>query len=367
MKELGYRIFALMYYVYRLLPVKKSRCFLIMTHDSSIEGNVGVVEQYLKNSGEHYDFRYLVRTDTSTKRMFTLIFKKSFELATSSYIFMDNTFLPLAYLRFPKGVAVVQLWHGTGTIKKFGQDVNTGKLKLLERRANRNITHLIVSSQASKTLYSKVFEVPEDRVYVLGLPRTDILFETQLQEQKKDLFYQEYPQLTEKKLILYAPTFRDDQVKHPELFIDIEQFVEALGDEYVLALRLHPHIAHNILLDQNEHIIDVSTYENLNTLLFVADILITDYSSIVYEYSVLQKPMIFFAYDLEIFSEEGRGFYEPYESYVPGRIAKTTEELITIIQKEDFQTEKIESFCEKAYSFRDGKSTNRVIDEVMKV
>lgn len=367
MKELGYRLFALMYYIYRILPVKKNRCFLIMTHDSSIEGNVGVIEQYLKNSGKSYDFRYLVRSDTKTSHLLSLIFKKSFELATSSYVFMDNTFMPLAYIRFPQKTVVVQLWHGTGTIKKFGQDVNTGKLRLLEQRANRNITHLVVSSPASKSLYSKVFDVPEERVYVLGLPRTDILFDQALQEERKSIFYQAFPELKEKKLILYAPTFRDDQVEQPQLFLDLKQFVAALGNEYVLGLRLHPHIAQNIPLLPDERILDFSAYENLNTLLFVSDILITDYSSIVYEYSVLQKPMIFFAYDLEAFSENGRGFYEPYESYVPGKIAKTTQELIEVIQNEDFETEKIASFCRDAYSFTDGKSTARVINEVMKI
>ena len=367
MKELGYRLFAMMYYIYRLIPIKKNRCFLIMTHDASVEGNVGVIEQYLKKSRKSYDFRHLVRSDTRSSKLLSLIFKKSYELATSNYIFMDNTFLPLAFIKVPKSVSVVQLWHGTGTIKKFGQDVNTGKLKVLEGKANENITHLIVNSPETRALYSKTFQVPEEKVYVLGLPRTDILFSKEQQTEKRKEFYQEFPELKEKKLILYAPTFRDDQTENPKLSIDLDRFVKELPKDHVLALRLHPHVARYLSLNYESRIIDFSLYENLNTLLFASDILITDYSSIVFEYSILQKPMIFYTYDLEVFSKEGRGFYEPYESYVPGNIAKTTEELITIIKEEDFQTEKIEPFCKQSYSFFDGKSTYRVIKEVMKV
>ena len=112
-----------------------------------------------------------------------------------------------------------------------------------------------------------------------------------------------------------------------------------LDDNYVLGLRLHPHLANKVNLDKNSighynnRVIDFSHYDKLNTLLICCDILITDYSSIIYEYAIMKKPMIFYSYDLNKFEKSDRGFYGNYKSIVPGPIAFKTEEIINIINK----------------------------------
>ena len=113
-------------------------------------------------------------------------------------------------------------------------------------------------------------------------------------------------------------------------------------------------------------IYDFSSYDNLNTLLMSTDILISDYSSIIFEYCVFGRPMIFYAYDLEEFSDHGRGFYKDYESYVPGPVVKTTEELLDVIKKDSWDFEYQKQFIKEAYAYMDGKSTKRVVDFVKK-
>jgi len=108
-------------------------------------------------------------------------------------------------------------------------------------------------------------------------------------------------------------------------------------------------------------IIDCTAYREINDLLFITDLLITDYSSVVYEASTLDIPMLFYAFDLEEYISK-RDFYEPFESFVPGKIVQDFDSLMTAIYEGDFDKEKVAPFCERNFEFRDGGSTDRVID-----
>lgn len=369
MKEAGYWIFAVLYSLFKHFPCKKNSAFLIMTHDGGPEGNVAVTGAYMERF-YHTTTEELRRSDTSfggpggLKRALRFFFLKSWAMARAEYIFMDNAFLPMAYLRVRKETTVVQLWHGTGTVKKFGQHVNTGKLYDQEKRANENLDYVIVNSEATRELYAGCFSVPVEKVKVLGLPRTDLLFSQEELLRRKTGFLKQYPNLMHKKLILYAPTFRDSEAADPKLRLNLELIAKKLPEEYCLGLRLHPFVAERFHLenDYDGKIIDFSSYHNLNTLLMAADVLITDYSSIIFEYCILNRPMIFYAYDLEEFSDHGRGFYRDYEEYVPGPVVRTTEEMLDVIQNEAWQQDKMREFVKDSYAFADGKSTKRVVD-----
>ena len=374
-KEIGYRLFAFVYKICCIFPVKKEKIFCVMTHDSSEEGNVGVVKKYLEDRNTDWKFCCLKREDTrfsgqeKLKKIVRFFVKYPYELATSAYVFQDNIFLPIAFLKFRKKVKVVQLWHGTGTIKKFGQDVNIGRLKELERLANNSITHLVINSERWNS-YARIFSVTNDKLQVLGMPRTDLFFSEDKKEQIEELFFMENPNLIGKKIILYAPTFRDDRLGEQTLQLDIELWLEKMPEDTILGLRLHPFVAENFQYvgKGSERIVDFSHYANLNTLLFISSGLITDYSSIVFEYVLLDKPMYFYAYDLEEFSDNGRGFYEEYEEYVPGVVVRSTKELVDKmleyehnLERREYWKEKRKKFKEENYCYFDGNSTKRLV------
>lgn len=374
-KEIGYRLFAFVYKICCIFPVKKEKIFCVMTHDSSEEGNVGVVKKYLEDRNTDWKFCCLKREDTrfsgqeKLKKIVRFFVKYPYELATSAYVFQDNIFLPIAFLKFRKKVKVVQLWHGTGTIKKFGQDVNIGRLKELERLANNSITHLVINSERWNS-YARIFSVTNDKLQVLGMPRTDLFFSEDKKEQIEELFFMENPNLIGKKIILYAPTFRDDRLGKQTLQLDIELWLEKMPEDTILGLRLHPFVAENFQYvgKGSERIVDFSHYANLNTLLFISSGLITDYSSIVFEYVLLDKPMYFYAYDLEEFSDNGRGFYEEYEEYVPGVVVRSTKELVDKmleyehnLERREYWKEKRKKFKEENYCYFDGNSTKRLV------
>jgi len=375
LKTAGYFLFALNYNICRLFPVQNNRIFCIMTHDDGDSGNVRLVENKLKKENKGYYFNRITKTEVESVKKLTHIinffFVRPYQLARAKVILMDNVFMPMAYIRIRKNVKAVQLWHGTGTIKKFGQDANTGRLKKLEKRANRNITHLIVNNENTAKLYAKAFGIDKDRVYPAGLPKTDDIFYRMKKVHQsginidKNNVYGKYNISEDKKLILYAPTFRDDNLSSDKTLKQVEELAVKLPKNYVLGLRLHPFVARMASKRNLQNVYNFSDEKDLSSLIMAADILITDYSSIIFEYCITEKPMIFFAYDLEDFSDNGRGFYEDYESYVPGPVAGTVDEVIDIIEKEKYSEEKIRKFNADNFPNLDGRATDRIINIIL--
>ena len=126
---------------------------------------------------------------------------------------------------------------------------------------------------------------------------------------------------------------------------------------------MHPFVRNPVIIPEeySDVIIDCTSYREINDMLFFTDLLITDYSSVVYEASTLNIPMLFYAYDLEEYISK-RDFYEPFETFVPGKIVQDFDSMITAIYEGDFEQEKVEPFCQRNFEFRDGGSTDRVID-----
>lgn len=348
----------------------------IMTHDDGEGSNVSLAMKALKEQKAGYTFSFITKKDTlevkglsSIGRLFAFFVQKPYQLARAQIILMDNVFLPLAYLRVKKGVKVIQLWHGTGTIKKFGQDVNTGKLKLLEKKANRNITHLIVNSEETRKLYAKTFGISEDKVAAIGLPKTDEMLrriDRTIQDGNnpdKAAIYNKYSIPKNSRLVLYAPTFRDQELHNPEVLNKLEFLQKGLPEDCYLGLRLHPFIAENCLgKELPPRVCQLSFESDLTAVLMASDLLITDYSSIVFEYCLTERPMVFFAYDLEEFSDHGRGFYYDYESYVPGPVVSDAGEAAAVIRENRFDPGRIKSFIEGNFIYRDGHATERLLE-----
>lgn len=380
-KRLGYSTYGALYNIFKLLPVRDNLAYFIMTHDSSDEGNCGVMKAFLENytnsrkyflkwPRKGFTCRTLTRLDTYSPGF---IVKSAWNLARSRYVFMDNAFLPLAFFKLRSDTTLVQLWHGTGTIKKFGQHVNEGDVKALEARCARNISYVTVSSEATRDIYSECFDVPVDKVAVTGLPRTDAFFREGFAEESRRQLEDDYPVLKGKKLILYAPTFRDedrDCAAQLKIIRQIAQMItDVFPDDVYLGLHLHPFVAQQASTSINPdssklRIIDLSGYQGINTILGSTDVLISDYSSIIFEYSILGRPMIFYAYDLAEFESDGRGFYRNYHTYVPGPIATTLKELeLTISKALETPTAPVrEGFIEDSFAFTDGRSARRIYE-----
>ncbi|MCR2821414.1 CDP-glycerol glycerophosphotransferase family protein [Lederbergia panacisoli] len=341
--------------------------FTLKELEKQTDGQVVV----LKTSQCKVDFDEASRIvlDFEPRHFFQWI-KSIFHLATSTHIFVDNYFGFLAVTTFRKNVSCIQLWHAAGAIKQFGlkdPSIRGRSKRALQRfkKVYDRIDYTIVGSEKMADIFRQSFGLSDKHILRSGIPRTDFFFDSAALAQVREKLTQRYPVIQEKKVILYAPTFRDHELHVSSLNLDIAAMYKALKDEYVLFLRIHPAVKVELNNQYPEFVYDVSKYEDINHLLVVTDLLISDYSSIPFEYSLLQRPMIFFAYDLHEY-EKSRGFWEDYNQLVPGPVVKDTSSLIDIIASAQYDLYKVVEFSHEWNQYSRGDSSEKLIQTLYK-
>lgn len=336
-------------------------------HNENFCDALGAVRDELESRGG-YDLVYITRQDLSLSnplRVFSFFVLKSKLLATAEYVFLNDNFMPMGKLNFRKEAVITQLWHAEGAFKKFGLHIpQNDSLRKAEIAANSKLSYVVCSSEVVRKIYAEAFGVDERKVLPLGAPRVDYLKNEKNQKEALREIHEKYPETRNKKILLYAPTFRDDSERDKEILnnFNLPKIKEVLGDEYEIFIRLHPqiHISDRDTLGAT----DVTDFPDVRKLILASDVLITDYSSICMDFAFLNKKTVFFAYDLKWYTER-RDFYFDYESFVPGLVAKNTAELISAV-KSDFQKERNEKFKSFNFSFDDNLSAKRVVDEICK-
>ncbi len=368
-----HKIYAAIFNILRKFPQKNNKITLLTNKNHSFEANLEYIAKELdnrNNSGKNYEYKFIPKDSLS--------FANIRDFASSKYVFLVDNFFPLAFMNV-EGMKWVQLWHGTGLFKKFGYDLlNDEDKKIMEMFAPK-IDLVSVSSENVADIYARNFYVDKSKVKPFGVPRNDFYNEEHLSDaylsNLRESFEKDYPQLNGKKLVLYAPTFREDPKNNAVFeYFDIEKFLDELGDEYALAIRLHPNYKrycneeHNIDLDEltsKYDIINFTGFKDEQKLLLLADILVADYSSIMVDYTILEKPAILFDYDLDDYLYKERGFYFDYAEMVPGKIVYNIDELIEAIKEEDFRLEKMEEFLKLQFGEFKPNSSKLILDYIL--
>ena len=209
--------------------------------------------------------------------------------------------------------------------------------------SHKNYSATITSSESIRKDYAEAFGISLDKVYATGIPRTDVLFDDGYKSRIRDRIFSKYPQLKDKKVILFAPTFRGNGQKTAYYnfeWIDFKKMKEEFGEEYCLIIKLHPFV-HNVecIPEDDNFFLNMTQERDINDLLLVTDILITDYSSVIFEAALLDIDTIFYVPDIEEYTAS-RDFYYPFEEYMFGQLAKTKEELIEAIKAPQNNREK---------------------------
>ena len=357
------------YKTFKKFPLNEKKILFLSDSRSELDGNFSFIYDELVRRGG-YDIHTMLKPTIESKMSIFEKFKFLYNVATSKYILLDDFYPKIYSFSLRKDVELVQLWHACGAFKTFGFS-RLGKKggPKIRSKNHRNYTKAIVSSEKLRKHYAEGFGISVDNVVSTGVPRTDIFFDEEYKRKKMDELYGKYPILRDKKVIMFAPTFRGNGQKTAYYDFDkfdIEKMFNEFGKEYVVIMKLHPFVKDVPKIDEkySDFIIDLSAEREINDLLFISDILITDYSSVCFEYSLLNRPMIFFAYDMEAYIAS-RDFYYPYKSFVPGPIVRDTDGIVNVIKKGDFKLEKLESFRNKFFDHFDGKSTERVVDMIL--
>lgn len=348
-----------------LFKCKDKQILIASNTKSQLHGNLLYIYEELQKYD--YDIKILTMNKCNFIKKIKYEFKVLFNSATSKYILIDD-FFPLMYvLNIRKGTKFIQVWHALGAFKRVGysrQDIDN-KNSL----THKNYTDTIVSSENIVDNYAEAFGIDRNKVHPLGIPRTDMFFNEDKKEEIKEQIYIKYPNLKEKRIILFAPTFRGSGRKsahYPEEYIDLDKIYDNLEKDDIFVLKLHPFIKNQIQIreEYRDKIIDLTDYKDINELLLITDLLITDYSSVIFEYSFMENPIIFYVPDLDEYGSS-RSFYYDYEQYIYGSIAKTKEELLEQIKNPKVDKIKIKQFNDKFLNRCDGNSTKRFIEELI--
>lgn len=287
------------------------------------------------------------------------LIKAVYLMFNSKVIITDNYFLLTSVLNKRKQTKCIQVWHANGSLKKFGlEDItNMQRTKTDIKRFQKvysSYDYLTVGSEEMANIFKKSFGIKDNQLLKIGVPLTDPYY----RENKKK--FSDTLNIQRKKIILYAPTFRDYNMQSIQLPFTEEQLIHQLKEEYVLFVKLHPAIQNNIDIKySSDYIKDVSNYALFN-LLMAADILITDYSSVPFEFSILNKPILFYTYDLKLYQQK-RGLVDNYLSIIPGRACYDSESLINEIQT-PFNYSKIKVFSERWNKYSDGNSSQNLLN-----
>ena len=296
------------------------------------------------------------------------------DIATAKYVFFDEATNVNGCFQMRPETVVTQLWHGCGAFKKFGFSTadaifGASREQMEKYPFNRNYTRVTVSSPEVIWAYEEAMQYSHESgvVQALGSSRTDIFYDQKVIDRAFENLYALMPQAKGKKVILYAPTFRGRVAKATTPRVLIPEFMKyCLGDDYVLLFKHHPLVRRRPKITDfcSDFAMDVTDTMTIEDLLCVADICISDYSSLVFEYSLFEKPMIFLAHDLENFFD-WRGFYYDYNELAPGPIVQNTTGVIDYIQHIDerFDRARVHAFREKFMSACDGHATQRILED----
>ena len=351
--------------------VKPNKVLFLEMRFTKLSNSFEVLYKKLEESGEYELVSSFVQFNFIRGKEYTEAVKKMIEeLATAKYVITDEASLILSSLPIREETVCINLWHACGAFKKWGRSTAEKKFGSTDSELDvypnyGNLDLVTVSSPEVIWAYEEAMNLPEGIVQPIGTSRTDLFYDEEFVNSRKEKVYQFMPEARDKKIILYAPTFRGrvSRAKAPDM-IDFERFAKELSDDYVLISKHHPFCQKlpEIPEDLSWFAKDLTNDLTIEDLLCSADICISDYSSLVFEYSLFEKPMIFYAYDYDDYCD-WRGFYYDYSEFTPGPIVQTEDELLAAIKdcETNFDKQRVIDFKEKFMGNCDGHATDRII------
>ena len=292
--------------------------------------------------------------------MIGYMFKAMYYLATSKVCITESYCVPISILRHKETLKIIQIWHASGAVKKFGYqclDTEEGKSREIAELMgmHKNYDYVIAPSEVTKNIFSEAFNIDKEKVIKLGLPRLEYI--TNSKYDKSEEIYKEYPELKEKKVVLYVPTFRKGKN------VNIDELLNYPIDKnkYKLIIKLHPLEDANV---PNEYLVD-STYTSFD-LIKIADYIITDYSILSIEASILEKPVFLYLYDLEEY-DKNRGLNVDLSSELKTFTTKTFSDIMNKIENNDFDIGEIVKYKEKYIEIDTNNTTEKLCDFILKL
>ena len=351
-------------------PVEKERVVFLEISADHLTDSFVLLYEAVKARGKQPELIYIHDGSVGGLQYLKNCIAMLQSIATAPVVFINEASNITSCVNMRPETKLIQTWHGCGAFKKFGfstADLAWGITKKEMERYPYYKNQWLVSVSAPEAIraYEDAMHQPKGVIQPLGVSRTDVFYDEKYKKSAREALYACFPRAKGKKVILYAPTFRGTQTKACTLQLDHEAFQKALSDEYVLVEKHHPFVKQLPKIPENckNFAKDLTNTMSISQLLCVADICISDYSSLVFEYSLFERPMAFYAPDLKEYFDE-RGFYYDYDTLTPGPVFSDQGQLLSYIKHVDarFDKQQVVAFKKTFMSACDGHATERILD-----
>lgn len=362
--KLGKKIISIVYYfIKKYNPIKENKVLFLSRQSNTLSLDFLLLENELINkTSNKIEIKYICnRLDDSKKGIIKFIidsFKSMYHLATSKVCVLDSYWPIVSICKHKKELTIIQMWHSIGKIKKSGHQTIGKPSGRSEEISNllcmhQNYDIIISSAESWNPFYLQSFNTSLDKLYNIGLPRIDYLLRTN--EFNKERILDEYPFLKEKKVILYAPTFRRNIIPKWEELLDYIDF-----DKYFLIVKSHPNQKINT---DNPNILTCPEFSAVR-LLSVCEYLITDYSAIAVEAAILNKKTYYYLYDYDEYLLKNGVNVDPFYS-MPGCAFKNAKDLIIDLESGNYNQNSLDNYREKYLPKELGTSTAKLAQLVL--
>lgn len=326
-------ILNIIYLPFKLLKTR-NQITLISRLSNEKTTDFELLEKELKKELPNYKIVVLCKTmDNKLAYIFHMI-KQMYHISKSKVVILDSYCILVSMLKHKKNLKVIQIWHALGLMKKAGYailDKEEGRNKKIAIASNmhKNYDYILTSSKDCINSIAEVFNYDKNKVYSVPLPRIDLIKSVKYIEETKNKILNKYEVLNKKTNILYAPTFRKDETVLEEQLNELCSTIDY--EKYNLIVKLHPLSKIQIT---NNNVINDKEFPTTD-MMTVSEYVISDYSSIIYEAGIMNKKLIFYAFDLDSYSVN-RSFFIDYNKELPGPIIKEAKEIINFINNEDY-------------------------------
>ena len=369
--------------------IKEPRILLMSDQSEEMGSNMVALKNALIREG--FSPEEALRAIT-TKHYNILHWMKTLKkIAWADFIFLDDHSQTTDWLTI-KGAVITQLWHAGAGFKSTGYSRFGMPASPAPKSGHRQYTYGIAGSKKIRHFFSEVWGINDEMVLPTGMPRLDEYLDENYIEETANRLLNDYPILCKPSsdsaksvsttseswkdrkrdnIILFAPTYRGENKKHayyPYDKLNLDTLYKLCEEtDSVIIFKMHPFVEDPVPIPEEykDRMIDLVKYPNINDLFYITDLLITDYSSNIYEFSLMRKPILFYAFDIDEYTET-RGFHRDYRTNVPGKIVETFDDMIQAIEKKDFEYEKVEEYIDNNFEFTDTHACDRIIDWIIR-
>jgi CDP-ribitol ribitolphosphotransferase len=353
-------------WMFSLLPLRRRRVVLATARTSKLDGNLLFVHRAMRAARP--DLEYVLHLEPygyDRRRKLAYLgrlVRGMYHLQTSRLVVVDNAYLPVHVRGHRRETTVVQVWHAAGALKRFGADT-TRPLREPERTfLHRNYDYVITSGEAAREPYAAALRTPVERVLALGSPRTDFFFDEAAVAEARARVLAAFPVLAGRRVVIHAPTFRGRGAhKLAAESLDAERLRRLLPPEYALIAKTHP----NLPVSRPDvgvpgFDVVIGSEFDINELFTVSEILITDYSSCIFDFALLRKPIVLLVGDLEAY-EADPGLYLDYRTEMIGTQVASTDETAEVIVGGRFDLSGYDAFIERHLGAARGDASARFV------